>query len=455
MPYIHLGLEGVTPILLYVAGIVAIVLSIWRRPIYGLYYLTPLIPLQTLRYRLNDLPMGQHVVDIVLLSVVLGLLRDRRAIRPRTPLDLPILAYGVYTLISLFWGSFSINAPLPISPSDPRLADWKDFFEMPFMMYVVAATVRNEKEMLTLLAIMCFAVFQLDRSFWGTVSSRDFSEYSNELRDEGGMGYAGVNGLAAFEAQVVMTLLGLASFKHRRWFRPACFALAVFSALCLMYSLSRGGYAALLVGWLFIGVVRQRKLLVLLGLFLCTWTALVPNAVRERVAMTYDEDRGLDRTSTQRVRLWDDAIEVARTNPLFGTGYNTYAYMGRVGTWKDTHNIYLKVMVETGLIGLALFLTVLLKVFVLGWKAYRTSLDPNVKGLGLGLCGWIVSATVANLFSDAWTYLQVDGYLWMVAGLVCYALKAKQEEQAQLRRLSPDGSDFPSDAELSATGVTV
>jgi O-antigen ligase len=451
----HLGLEGFLPLPLYLAGIAAVLLAAFKRSVFGLYYLTPLIPLQTLRYSLNGFPLGQSVVDIVLVSVIVGLLRERRSIRPRTPLDLVVFAYGGYTLISLFWGSFSMNLPMPLSPADPRLAGWKNLFEMPVIMYLVASAVRNEKEMLVLLGLMCFAVFQLDRSYWGIVSSRDFSQYSNELRDEGGMGYAGVNGLAAFEASLVTMLLGFNAFKHRLRLRLACFGLAVFSVICLMYSLSRGGYAAFLVGWIFIGVVQQRKLLVLFGLFLFTWTAVVPNAVRERVFMTYDADRGLDRTSMQRVRLWDDALVVARTNPLLGTGFDTYAYMGRVGTWNDTHNIYLKVVVETGFIGLALFLGILWKFFRIGWTAFRISREPLVQGLGLGLCGWIVSTAVANFFSDAWTYLQVDGYLWMLAGLVCRALILEQEKRAQVQSFSPvtDGG-IPGAPELSPAGVT-
>ena len=43
-----------------------------------------------------------------------------------------------------------------------------------------------------------------------------------------------------------------------------------------MYSLSRGGYVAMLAGWLFLGLAKKRWMLVALIAFVFTWTALVP-----------------------------------------------------------------------------------------------------------------------------------------------------------------------------------
>jgi len=68
---IHFGLESVSGYVLYVTGILAFLLSIFWRPIVGIYYLVPLIPLQTGRYALNSFPLGQSVVDITLLGVIL------------------------------------------------------------------------------------------------------------------------------------------------------------------------------------------------------------------------------------------------------------------------------------------------------------------------------------------------------------------------------------------------
>jgi O-antigen ligase len=322
--------------------------------------------------------------------------------------------YFGYVFLSLCMGFFYLGR---FSFEDPRIATWRDYMLMPLLLFIVASAATEIKEMKILVLLMCVSVFLLDKSFWSTIADRDFSTYSSDLRDPGAMGYAGVNGLAAFEAQATAFLIVLAGYEPKRLLRWGYFALAAFSAVCLMYSFSRGGYVAFLAGWLFIGLFKQRKLLLLLIVFGIMWTSLVPNAVVMRVEMTNDGGE-LDHSSETRLNLWEDAMEVFSSNPITGAGYETYAYMGRVGTYRDTHNIYLKVLVETGFIGLVLFLWLLGKTFLTGFGLFRYANDPFLASLGLGLSAWVVCSATANFFGDRWSFLQVNGYMWVIAGLV-------------------------------------
>ncbi|GAC1662298.1 MAG: hypothetical protein NVS9B4_15790 [Candidatus Acidiferrum sp.] len=433
---------------LYYAGIVAAVLSIFWRPVIGVYYLIPIIPLQTVRYWMNDLPLGKSVIDIVLLAIAIGLLRRGEKILPKTPFDYVLLIYVIYSFGSLCWGSFYLHRPLPVSLSDPRLADWKSYMTMPLLFYIVTAAVQDLRQIRVIILLMMLAVFALDRNFWGTVSDRNFSTYSDDLRDEGGMGYAGANGLAAFEAQFATVLLALTGFETRRVWRIAYYGLAAFSIVCLLYSLSRGGYVAFLFGAVLIGILRVRKVLVLLAVFALCWTAVVPRAVVQRVFMTHDESGALEASAETRLELWNDAETVIASNPVLGTGFNTYAYMGRVGSYRDTHNIYVKVLLETGVLGLLLFLSLLWKFWMLGWKAFRQAHDPLVKSLGLALAGWLACTLVANFFGDRWTYLQVDGYLWVLAACVCRGLLLECEVPA--RDSEPDSEQVEPTGKLES-----
>jgi len=288
-----------------------------------------------------------------------------------------------------------------------------------------------------LLLLMVVAILMLDRGFWDTVSGRDFSNFSYDLRDEGGMGYAGVNGFAAFEAQAAVFLMALALFEKRWRVRVVFLSVAGFSVVCLMYSFSRGGYLAFLVGCLFLGLLKQRKLLVLLAAFLATWTSLVPPAVQQRVLMTYDENnRALDHSAASRTILWEQAMPLFDSNPVIGTGFDTYAYTNHYHGYKDTHNLYVKMLAETGLVGLCLFLWLLVKTFCAGYRLFRQAEDAFLSSLGLGLSVWVVCVVAANLFGDRWTYLQVNGFMWVLAGLVSRGI-ALEEEASRERNTQP------------------
>jgi putative inorganic carbon (hco3(-)) transporter len=305
---------------------------------------------------------------------------------------------------------------------------------MPALLLLVAATAPTKRQMQAIVIVMCLSTLAADKSFWNTVSDRDFSTYSEDLhQDSGSMGFAGINGLAAFTAQTATFLLALAGFDRRFWVRAAYYVLAVFSAICLMYSLSRGGYVAFLAGWLFLGLFKQRSLLLLLAVFAFTWATLVPPAVQQRVTMTYDSQSGtLDNSANIRLSLWDDALQVFNSNMFLGTGFNTYEYMhldkttGGSGYYEDTHNYFVKVLLETGVVGLLLFVWLLARLFGDGYRLFRRARDPFFASLGLGAVGWLVCAVVASLFGDRWSFLQVNGYMWVIAGLVAHALSIEQ-----------------------------
>ena len=426
---IHFGLESYAGYVLYGAGILAFLLSVFWRPIVGIYYLLPLIPLQTVRYHLIDFPLGRSIVDITLLGVLLGLLMHRQSIIVKTPWNVVLSLYAIFTFVSLCQGSFYLDSSLPFSLSDQRLADWKNYMVMPVILFVVAAAVKETRQMKVLVILMCVGTLMLDRSFWDTVSGRDFSSFSYDLQENSEMGYAGVNGLATFEAQISMFLLALAAFERKRLLQLGYLALSFFSMNCLMYSLSREGYLAFLAGCLFLGLVKQRKFLVLLAVFAFTWSSLVPGAVLQRVQMTYDKDEGkLDHSSQVRVDLWEEALPIFNANPLLGVGFDTYAYTKHVHDYRDSHNVYVKFLVETGIAGLLLFLWLVARTFRTGYRLFRHGKDPFLSSLGLGLAAWVICAAVANFFGDRWTgaFLQINGYMWVLAGLVSRALMLEQ-----------------------------
>ena len=139
----------------------------------------------------------------------------------------------------------------------------------------------------------------------------------------------------------------------------------------------------------------------------------------------------VDSSSQGRIELWQDALDLFMKNPVTGTGFHTYEYLGRVGPYRDTHNYYIKVLVETGIVGFILFITLLYRLAMMGFRLFRTSDEPFWSGIGLGFFALVCSAIVVNFFGDRWTYQQVDGFLWVLLGCVIRGqLTVDAKEQA-------------------------
>ena len=137
--------------------------------------------------------------------------------------------------------------------------------------------------------------------------------------------------------------------------------------------------------------------------------------------MTYSKNYGLESSAHSRVELWPDASQLILDNPVFGTGFATYRFMGRVGDLKDTHNFYVKMLVETGAVGLLIVLILMAKMAWLSRSLYRLE-DPFCKGAGLGLLSLSAVMVVVNLFGDRWTYIEINGVLWVMLGIAARAL---------------------------------
>ena len=198
-----------------------------------------------------------------------------------------------------------------------------------------------------------------------------------------------------------------------------------------MYTFSRGGYAAILVGVLVLGLVKDRKLLLLLGIFLLTWQAVVPKPVRQRVNMTENSNGHLEASAEERVELWTNAENSILHSPIVGEGFATFQMGEHVDNLADTHNWYVKVMVETGIIGLIIVLFLLQQLLATSYRLFKQATDPLYRGLGLGLLVATCSSLVANIFGDRWTYIEITGLLWVLVAAAIRASEFTLQEQSQ------------------------
>jgi putative inorganic carbon (hco3(-)) transporter len=433
--------SGLTPLVLYIAGWTAFACSIFWRAEIGLYYVVPLLPLQTVRYKLHAFPLGAQWIDLMLLGVMIGLLRRGDSVFTKTPLRRWLFALGILTYVSLWQGALFLSFPLPLWFDDARLSDWKNYMVIFLLFFLVLAAIKNVKQMQILLLLICLSMLALNRNYINTMRNRDFSSFSYEVRDEGTMGYAGVNGLAALEAQMSVFLIGLYSFHKEGKAKWGYLALLATCLVALTYTLSRGGYAAVLVGTLFVGIVKNRKLLLILAVFLFTWQAIVPNAVRERVFMTKNSEGELDPSAGSRITLWENAMEIIKGNPAIGTGFDTYKFMHAVGPYEDTHNYYVKVMLETGIVGLLIFLGIITQMFRAGFSLFRIKeAEDFLRGLGLGVAGMMVATMVANMFGDRWTYIEETGFTWVFVALAIRGLTMVREQLATAQSVDSEGA---------------
>ena len=421
-----LGLSHFVPLLAYLGFWVMCIVALTGRPLYSFYYLIPYLPYRTMRDHLLDFPLGGNVVTILVFAIIIGALIKGKTL-PKSSLYMIWLTFGVYLYISMWYGTALGNAPPPLWVTDLNLATWKDYMLIPLIFVAGSLVIEDRKAVRTVIILTAITVFIIDKSCLQQSMSRSWTNFDEDKRDGGPLGY-GSNQTAAYLAQFSMFFWGLVQYLKRRKLKVFCYGLIAITIFADLYTFSRGSYLALLVGVFVLGILKDRKLIVIAIVFLATWQTVVPTAVRERVKMTKSANGQLETSANERVELWTAAEDSILGSPILGTGFATYQMQAHVDGLRDTHNWYIKVLVETGLVGMIFALALIQQVLSLSYRLFRKTEDPLYKGLGLGLLLAFIACLVANCFGDRWTYLEITGPLWVLAGAGVSALRISEIE---------------------------
>jgi O-antigen ligase len=413
------GIGHYIPLVAYLGFWIMCLISLGGRPLLGLYYLIPFLPYRTMRDHFLEYPLGANLLTILLLSVIVGALISGKR-RPKTKLYAIWLVIAFYLYLSMWWGAVLGNAPAPLWLSDLNFATWKDYMMIPLVFVASGLVIEDRKAVKTVIILAAFAVLFIDRSSLLESLTRNWSNFDEDKRSGGPLGY-GSNQTAAFLAQFAMFFWGLAVFIKKKMHKLLCYGLVAITVAAIMYTFSRGAYVAVLFSVLVLGLLKDRKLLLILGVFLLTWQTIVPTPVRERVTMTKGADGQLDESAQERVSLWENAEKSFLRSPLVGNGFATFQMGEHVDNLKDTHNWYVKVLVETGIIGFGIVFLLLQQLIATSYRLFKRATDPLYQGLGLGLLLASCSCLVANFFGDRWTYLEITGIVWVLAAAVARA----------------------------------
>jgi hypothetical protein len=204
--------------------------------------------------------------------------------------------------------------------------------------------------------------------------------------------------------------------------RPWLGALLAFLLLVQLATLSRSALVGLAVGVgiLFVqyrGELLSRAIVVpvaLVAAFL-VWIVVrradfFVEVIRSRIATD-------DRSTSAHFDVYGFIPDVLQTNPLFGLGLNNFSVYYEFVTGKDNwgpHSFYVALLVETGLVGTALF------ALFLWWLFRRLSVArPFEPRLAWGLTAALAATMVANVF-----YLTMQFYYFYVLAAFALALPA-------------------------------
>ncbi len=412
-------IKNFAPLTVYLIGIFFVTfLSLRGKISTSLLFLVPLFPLRNVVERLYIFPLGNNLDDIIMVAMILGwIIRSisrREKLLVHTPFNKLLFIMAIYTYISLWWGSSYLGIPAPLNFLDHRLQNWKSYMVFPLLYLIVVNNVKDIRQIKKLFFAMICAMILMEyyvvqQILWSSgLASRD--------RMHGTFVWLGPNETAAFFSTYIFVLIGIFMCERNRKLRFVLAGVIAFAVYCVVFLFSRGSYLAILTGFILIALFKNKKILVPILLLLIFWQVVFPPQVIERLQETVTNENTLDESSQLRVNMWQQSLDLAKQNLIFGIGYNTIWYMGlQLG---DTHNMYLKILTEQGMVGLFIFLLCLFLAIKHSWRLFNNSNDNFLKGLGIGFAICVVATMVTNIFGDRWTHLSLGAFFWVFLGMV-------------------------------------
>lgn len=249
--------------------------------------------------------------------------------------------------------------------------------------------------------------------------------------------------------------------------------IGLFSAtLCLCGLLvcgSRGGLVALVIGGLLaFGWVRQKRgsktvPVVAAAVILCVAFLVVPLNLDlksiDRLGL-FEDSKGLTIQNNGRLEHWPASLRAAKAYFPAGSGLGSYAFaylpyqdVGSGAWFHHADNLWLEVLVEQGIVGLVLVLSVL-GIWIRTLQRMTHSVDPIDHGLRVA--GWFMLGAVATsqLFDFG---LIVPSMLFAVA--VCVPATMARVDAAGLNANEREPKMFPTKyaafVKYGAVGLTV
>ncbi len=183
--------------------------------------------------------------------------------------------------------------------------------------------------------------------------------------------------------------------------------------LSLLLTHTRAGVLALFVAFIFYGLRYNRKLLVAFIILILIGSTFLPPKMYQRYVSGV-----LGGSLPLRLYVTRDAFLVAVTSPVWGIGLGNVGAAAVVHNRLSTpHNYYATLALQTGFIGLMLYLSILWIFLKTSINVFRRIEGGYFKGLMAGMIMFFIAFSVVALFGGGEGYLTAP-FFWLFGGFV-------------------------------------
>jgi O-antigen ligase len=157
--------------------------------------------------------------------------------------------------------------------------------------------------------------------------------------------------------------------------------------------------------------------ILLLGI---TLPFIAPQAAKERVMYTFTQGERqrdavevggmkLDTSTSARIVSWREAARDFIRHPFMGYGVTGYRFL-------DAQ--YIRVVLETGFLGMFFFFILLYTIFRQTYTSFRVAVDPTFRGLSMGYLAGFAGLLFHAIGANTFIIVRIMEPFWFVTAIV-------------------------------------
>ncbi|MBN2280617.1 MAG: O-antigen ligase family protein [Candidatus Marinimicrobia bacterium] len=223
---------------------------------------------------------------------------------------------------------------------------------------------------------------------------------------------------------VNLSIIFYSNTLQKRWTKRSVLALTMLAVIPFLLTNSRGSWVAgIPVAISYMLLKKSRNITISFVLLMLVLSPFIlPESVIERVTYTFREQQGyarslqeevggitLDTSASERLRSWRDAFQELPKHMVFGFG---------ITGWRFLDAQYMRVLIETGVVGFIVFLYLLYSISNGIWKIHKNTADSFFKALSLGLFIGMLGILFHCIGANTFIIIRIMEPFYLLCGMV-------------------------------------
>ncbi len=228
--------------------------------------------------------------------------------------------------------------------------------------------------------------------------------------------------LAFYLLATIPILYSILKDKTNTAYQASARLLIPFMLFIIVATLARGAWIGLLIMFFLYGILKNRKFL-LGGIAVLFISYLAVSPITNRINDIFHPK--YNSSLKTRIKIVETTLPAFSQKPLMGYGigefeeihlkYNSEAYSY---SSKQAHNDYVRLLIEIGLIGLSLYISIFITIFIFILKEIKTTKEENYKNHLISLAILWLGMLTISLGDNILRTMPVQFVLWSYTGAI-------------------------------------